>query len=104
MAAGVGRRAELEWYRMRHRFLTHIVTYLAVLAWRVWLLGLSSGVQPEVYPNRHSVIQQATVTGHSASWLTRPAKTLGSAVAAGTMRERTGAYAPARTRPAVSRR
>ena len=42
---------------MRYRFLTHIVTYLAVLAWRVWLLGLSSGVQPEVYPNRHSVIQ-----------------------------------------------
>ena len=31
--------------------------------------------------------------GQSASWLTRPAKILGSAVAAGTMRERTGAYA-----------
>ena len=43
-------------------------------------------------------------SGHSASWLTRPAKTVGSAVAAGTMRERTGAYALAFTRAAVSRR
>ena len=60
VAAGVGRRAELEWYRMRHRSLTHIVTYLAVLAWRVWLPGLSSGLQPDVYPNRHSLIQQVS--------------------------------------------
>ena len=28
-----------KWYYMRNRFLTHIVTSLAVLAWRVGLLG-----------------------------------------------------------------
>ena len=27
------------WYRMRYRFLTHIVAYLAALFWRVWPLG-----------------------------------------------------------------
>jgi hypothetical protein len=41
---------------------------------------------------------------HSASWLTRPANTLGNAAAAGTIRERTGAYALACTTAAVSRR
>ena len=41
---------------------------------------------------------------HSASRLTRPAKTLGNAAAAGTMRERSGAYALACSSAAVSTR
>ena len=45
-----------------------------------------------------------TCATHSASWLTRPANTFGNAAAAGTIRERTGAYALACTTAAVNRR